>query len=351
MSKKLSIVLLIAICGTANAGMVDEVAGGGMIGQPGQPGMNGGATAGAGPNRAMRTAVSLNAVQAAFDESDPRANVLHYPYDLDMTYKLRLREFMTTTVILPAGEAVEGYSLADEYNFTFMPYTGKNEKTATKALENIFTLSAKHPGGDTSLTVIGRSGRIYSFYLRSDSVKSTFMPTILAYVEDRKASVVSHAKPQPEVKEQPQEAAKAQPAPADQAGEDTQTGNVRTVWIKTAKPLQTDKTGEDAAATAEYLRSVGIKDPTRINFAYGTAGGSAALSPIKVFDDGYFTYFQFSKEGNLDKVTRLPVAYKVVDGYDTPINSRVEGGTLVAESVGKGWTLRNGDAHLCIRAR
>lgn len=330
MKTKLSVAAVAALfltVGTAQAGVVDEIAGGGMVGQPGQSGQTGGGSImGAGPDRGMRTAISLNAIQAAFDESDPRANVAHYRYDPDTTYKLRLREFMTTTVVLPPGEAVEGFSLADEYIFSFSPYTGKNEKTANKTLENIFTLSAKRPGADTSLTVIGKSGRVYSFYLRSDSVKSTHMPTLIAYIED--GATVSHAKSQPVDAVKPQTSITI--APLSQVA---------------------DKTGEDAAATAEYLRSIGIADASKINFGYGAAGGEAALAPIKIFDDGYFTYFQFSKEGNLDKVSRLPVLYKVVDGYDTPINTRVEKGSLVAESISKGWTLRNGNSHLCIRAR
>lgn len=320
---------LVAALPVAHAEISDEIGGGSAAAGP-HGGMGG---AGVEANRSMRTAISLNAVQAAFDDSDPRANVVHFRYDQNTTYKLRLREYMDTTVVLPAGESVDGFSLADEYNFQFKPYTGKAEVTANQNLANIFTLSATRPGADTSLTVIGQSGRIYSFYMRSDSVKSAHMPTLVAYIEDKPAVPVSHAKPQTDK----QTVSHAKPQPFSKPA----------ALIK-ASPVNT---GEEAAELAEYLRRVGIADPSKVNFEYGVEGGEAALAPLRVFDDGYFTYFQFSKDGTLDQVSRLPAIYKVVDGYDTPVNSRVEAGSLIAESIGTGWTLRNGGAHLCIRKR
>lgn len=324
--------LALLVAGAAQAAVIDET------GAPSMPGAAPGATSapmGAGADRAMRTAISLNAVQQAFDGSDPRDNIAFFKYDRATIYKLRLREFMSVTVVLPPGEKVDAYNLGDDTNFTFIPYAGSSDKKGgSKAdkkggadrLDNVFSIRPTYPGADTSLTVIGRSGRFYSFYMRVDSVKSAHMPIFTAFIEDKAAGLI----------------------PLDKSAPAEEGENPAAVDLLSAPEKMT---GEDAAAEAEYLRSLPLVDPSKINInGYKIAGGDKALAPVKVFDDGYWTYFKLSNDKNLDKA-KVPAIYRVVDGYDTPVNVRVEGGTIIAETMSKGWTLRSGEAHLCIRAK
>jgi hypothetical protein len=83
-------------------------------------------------------------------------------------------------------------------------------------------------------------------------------------------------------------------------------------------------------------------------FSSGTHG-DYALSPLRVFDDGIWTYFQMFEENNMDKQTRFPALYRVVGQTETPVNTRVVGGTVIAETTAEIWVLRNGDQYLCIR--
>lgn len=323
---KLSVMALL-VSGTAHGAGVIEETGRGPV-----AGAMGGAVAaplGVGENRPMRTSVSLNVIQAAFDKSDPRDNIQIFKFDRGTIYKLRQREFMSTTVVLPPGESIAAYNLPDKENFTFTQYAGKDRKKADPdGLENVFSVQPKYPGADTNLTIFGRSGRIYNFYLRVDSVKSEFMPVFTAYIEDADAT--------------PARIGKGSAVGADK-------GDLPASGEAVAKPAA--MTGEDAAAEAEYLRSLPLVDPSKINIdGYKIAGGDKALAPVKIFDDGYWTYFKLSNDKNLDK-SKVPAIYRVVDGYDTPVNTRVEGGTIIAETMSKGWTLRAGEAHLCIRAK
>jgi type IV secretory pathway VirB9-like protein len=234
---------------------------------------------------------------------------------------------MDTTVVLPEGEEIAAYSLADGKTFEFHPYTPASGKDSRPELRNIFRILGKYPGADTNLTVIGKSRRIYSFYLRVDSVQSKFLPVLVAYIKappmilmSDAGDSVSHAKP-------------------DAAGASAKPGE---------KPVNTPpKDGIEAAAEAEYLRELGVPNARDIAPNYAMSGDKQ-LAPVKVFDDGQWTYFKFSDD-NLDKVRRLPAIYRVVDGVDSPVNTRVIKGTLIAETTSGGWTLRNGDAHLCIR--
>lgn len=267
-------------------------------------------------DREMRDKPSLQAVQAAFDGSDPKANVLRFKFHADMTYKLRLREFMDTTVSLPDGEEINAYSLGDSKNFRFVPLT-KPGKEGKPELKHLFRVAADYPGADTNLSVIGKSGRIYSFYLRADSVQSSFLPALVVYIEGGVEKL-------PEASE----------TATEKGIEKTSTGPVSIF---------------DKQKEAEYLRALDVPDTRDITYSY-VMSGQKDLAPMKVFDDGVWTYFKFAEE-NLDKVKRLPALYRVIDGIDSPVNTRVVEGTLVAETTSKGWTLRNGDSHLCIRRK
>jgi len=322
--------LALCIAGDAGAAVLDET---GPVSQGTPSAVAPAGPQGVGENRLMRTKSSLNAIQAAFDQSDPKANIERVRYDPQMTYKLRLREYMRTTIVLPKSEAIDAYVFGDDevFQFSALSSTKGGNKNDTDRLDNIFAVWPKNSGADTSLSVIGRSGRIYSFYLRSDSVKSPHMPQLVFYIED------------------PADGFQL-PRPATQTSATTDKAPQDVVTVVAGQDKE-KLTGEDAAATAEYLRSLPVVDPKSINLnAYKVVDGDKALSPIRVFDDGYWTYFQFSKDGNLDK-SKVPAIYRVVDGYDTPANVRVEGGTVIAETMSKGWTLRAGEAHLCIRAK
>ena len=274
------------------------------------------------PDRPMRDDANLQAIQTAFDISDPRANIRRFPYDPDITYKIRLREYMGSTIVLPEKEEIIGYSLFDKHNFTFVPLSDKNP-----SLTNVFDVYGKYHGADTNLVVHGKSGNIYSFYLRNDSVKSPHMPNLVTFIESG------------ETTEEITLVAATQ-EPTKENSEVGQEGGIQAQ----------NQVLQDAQDTQEpdYLRALPIKvAPGKINHRYVFKGGDKKIRPLRVFDDGHFTFFQFGKE-NLDEVQTLPTLYRVVEGYDTPVNTRVAGGFLVGEILSEKWTLRSGNTYYCI---
>lgn len=309
-------ILLLTLGSTAAADLIDEIhdSKGGLNGRLPGPGLN------------------LQQIQTAFDDARPTDNVRVFQIGKMEAPRLRLREFMETLIVLPEGEKISAYTIGDSTNFTFVALDGDSA--------NIGRVRAEYPGADTNLSLIGSSGRIYPFYLRADSVESEHMPMFVVYVEDqerkspRSGTAVYVAK---------------EPKGSSSAESKQPTKPV------SKKP---DKEGE-------YLRSLPDVDVTAVNCSYETSGGSwfrrnarwfgrsvsRDLSPIRICDDGQWTYFRFSKDSTLDGVEQLPVVYVVVDGYDTPVNSRVEGGVIIAETTAKNWTLRAGDKHLCVRRK
>lgn len=98
-------------------------------------------------------------------------------------------------------------------------------------------------------------------------------------------------------------------------------------------------------AVNNYIDSV--PDPTiepeKYNFNYSLAGPEE-ISPVRIFDDGKFTYFQFR-----NKNAEIPAFFLVhADGSESLINFRTRGDYIVVERVGAQFTLRHGQDVLCV---
>lgn len=83
-------------------------------------------------------------------------------------------------------------------------------------------------------------------------------------------------------------------------------------------------------------------DPSAWNLDY-TYQGKGELTPLHVFDDGSFTYFEF-RDGQ-----DIPAIFLVGDDRkESLLNFHVSGKYLVVERVGKQFTLRNRNGDVCV---
>lgn len=104
----------------------------------------------------------------------------------------------------------------------------------------------------------------------------------------------------------------------------------------------------DAGKTvSQYLDSVPMPDvdnePGKYNFNY-TLSGSDEIAPIRIFDDGEFTFFEFR-----DKNAEVPAFFLVdKEGNEELINYRTRGDYIVVERVHGKFTLRHGNEIVCV---
>lgn len=102
---------------------------------------------------------------------------------------------------------------------------------------------------------------------------------------------------------------------------------------------------DDGTSFSKYLDSVPdpLSDLGKYNLNY-TISGTDLIAPIRIFDDGQFTYFQFRNK-NAD----LPAFYMVNDdNSEALINFRTRGDYIVVERVAKRFTLRHGNLIACV---
>lgn len=84
-------------------------------------------------------------------------------------------------------------------------------------------------------------------------------------------------------------------------------------------------------------------EPEKYNFDYALTG-SEEISPIRIFDDGEFTYFEFR-----DKNAEIPAFFLVhADGSESLINFRTRDDFIVVERVAAQFTLRHGEDVVCV---
>lgn len=85
------------------------------------------------------------------------------------------------------------------------------------------------------------------------------------------------------------------------------------------------------------------KHPEKFNLAYSVRG-SDLIEPLRIFDDGEFTYFEFR-----DKNAEIPAFFRVnADQQEELINFRKRGNYIVVERVDARFTLRRGPDILCV---
>lgn len=103
---------------------------------------------------------------------------------------------------------------------------------------------------------------------------------------------------------------------------------------------------EDVASTSlgsNTSSGPDLTDKSLYNFDY-TISGPSIISPVKIFDDGRFTYFEFK-----DKNAAIPAIFYInTNSTEGIINYRIIGNYVVVESTRERFTLRNDDYVVCV---
>ena len=93
---------------------------------------------------------------------------------------------------------------------------------------------------------------------------------------------------------------------------------------------------------ARYAHASDKTNPSDWNFKYSFSG-SKAIRPIKTFDNGKFTYFEFSEH------SRTPAIFAVDEkGNELLLNHHKEGDYIVVKRLSAQFTLRDGESVTCI---
>jgi len=243
-------------------------------------------------------------IQDAWNVAEKREGVYVTRLCTDCVYKVRTREMMTTTLVLPDDAVITTHDLGDPTGF-MVQVRGANKVAVRPSAY----------GMDTNLNVYTKSGAVYPFYIRSESFNSIFVPDLIVKIvgQEKPAAI---------------EGAGGGESPAA-------TGS---------KPG--GKLTAPAKGNRDFVRNV----PMDLSKFHGwhdyDLSGDSELKPEVIWRDDFFTYIQYGQKWD---GMELSTAYATIDDIDELVNTHVEGTIFVIESVTPHITLKNGKKFLCIQ--
>ncbi|WP_367700922.1 TrbG/VirB9 family P-type conjugative transfer protein [Helicobacter pylori] len=278
----------------------------------------------------------LNAIQGSFFDKNrsKMSNTLNIDYFQGQTYKIRLRYAMATLLFF--SKPISDFVLGDKVGF---------DAKILESNDRILLIKPLQIGVDSNISVIDNEGKIFSFYVFSTTFTSSKHPNLQVFIEDK--NYYSNAFMRPQNKENALENAPTnnkplKEEPLKEEKEETKEKEEETIIIG-------DNTNAMKIVKKDIQKGYrALKSSQRKWYCLGICSKKSKLSlmPEEIFNDKQFTYFKFDKKLALSK---FPVIYKVVDGYDNPVNTRIVGDYIIAEDVSAKWTLRLGKDYLCIR--
>ncbi|WP_208351085.1 TrbG/VirB9 family P-type conjugative transfer protein [Helicobacter pylori] len=279
----------------------------------------------------------LNAIQGSFFDKNrsKMSNTLNINYFQGQTYKIRLRYAMATLLFF--SKPISDFVLGDKVGF---------DAKILESNDRILLIKPLQIGVDSNISVIDSEGKIFSFYVFSTTFTSSKHPNLQVFIEDKNYYSNAFLKPQKENKENKENTLENAPTnnnkPLKEEKEETKEKEEETITIG-------DNTNAMKIVKKDIQKGYkALKSSQRKWYCLGICSKKSKLSlmPEEIFNDKQFTYFKFDKRLALSK---FPVIYKVVDGYDNPVNTRIVGDYIIAEDVSAKWTLRLGKDYLCIR--
>jgi type IV secretory pathway VirB9-like protein len=285
--------------------------------------------------------------------------VVRFQWSPDLVMPIRLRDFMNTAIILPEWERVEDVYIGESYYMQ-----------AAIARPNVVLLRSSQSGIDATVTILGASGNLYTFYARSEAFNTRRLTDVQVFVQapaqaggaqwfrganaaaQMTAGQASTGTP-PSANNQPDRTGAVfmgglgQPVPGP-----TPDGRLNPGGIP-VQNAQTPAASPHAVQTPIQQGDAGdmLVPRDRMIFdmqMFEVNEGDRAIAPDYVYSDGVFTYFHF---GSRAREIDLPVVFRVVDGVETRVNTRTAGRfgeVLIAEARGD-FTLRAGARAVCIR--
>ncbi len=271
----------------------------------------------------------LNAIQGSFFDKNrsKMSNTLNIDYFQGQTYKIRLRYAMATLLFF--SKPISDFVLGDKVGF---------DAKILESNDRILLIKPLQIGVDSNISVIDNEGKVFSFYVFSTTFTSSKHPNLQVFIEDK--NYYSNAFMKPQIQKNTLEKAPTNNKPLKEEKEETKEEETITIG---------DNTNAMKIVKKDIQKGYrALKSSQRKWYCLGICSKKSKLSlmPEEIFNDKQFTYFKFDKKLALSK---FPVIYKVVDGYDNPVNTRIVGDYIIAEDVSAKWTLRLGKDYLCIR--
>ncbi len=233
---------------------------------------------------------NLQAIQNQFFSKNYTGteNTITIDYEENTTYKIRTRIAMSSTMIFP--QKIKNFILGDNVGFEVLELPNS---------QNTIAIRPKLIGVDTSLAVFTEDGRLYSFYVFSTDFKSWKDPHLVIFIKDKRAIIEKNK----------------------------------------------DPFFDEYFYVEEGINKLRVKKKEVYKrYKIKAKKQNTWLMPEEIFSDNNYTFFKYDK----DRYPQIPSIYTVIDKQDSPIETRVIGDFVIAETVADKFTIRIGEAYVCV---
>lgn len=246
----------------------------------------------------MRRAIrnqDLKALQRKFHSKKYSGyeNTKTIAYQANKTHKIRTRHAMATTLIFDSP--IAGYVLGDTSGFSVQELGEQ---------PNAIVIKPHLIGIDTSLTVFTNDGKLHTFYVFSTDYKNPNDPAFIIYIKD-----------------------------------------IEAIKAREAKQKAMDEkylTIKDGIAELQIL-----KNDIYRGYIQKAKKENEWLLSAEIFSDKKFTYFKYAK----DEMPQIPTIFAVVDNQDSPVETRVIGDYIIAETINPKFTIKSGNSYVCVEKK
>lgn len=257
--------------------------------------------------------IDLESVQKVMSDNLKHKNTYrNIKYEYSRTYTIRTRKGMESYIILD-NDPIAHMGGGNKEAFSIKKINNKKYN-----LNNTLVIDPNYIGIDSNITVWGESGRVYSFYIYSTDYNSHEEPHMITFISNTREKIGKLRIENLEKKE---------------------FENIKKDGIEKIENKEIN-----VMIIGENIERLSIK-LDEIERKYEQEG-EEKLKALEIFNDDKWTYFKYDADNAKSK---FPVIYEVIDGYDSPVNTKIVGDYIIAESVHESYTLRLGDKHVCVR--
>ena len=222
----------------------------------------------------------LGAESEAWAKSPVVQGVYNITYSNHEVIKIAVREYMGTSLVFPKWELIERVRVGDPSSYSTELVNGNT----------VYVTNKNNVGGDSNITVVGKSGNVYVFYIKTEGFNSK---------------------------------------------------NVTDIKVNIRVPIKPDQPSKDVKEN-DYLEDVAV-DSSKLEFNYDMRGDSS-IAPERVYSDGKVTWLDY---GNRLDYVYLPQVYKVDNNTDCLVNSSRIGNRILVQDVGD-LVLKHNGKFVCI---
>jgi len=234
---------------------------------------------------------------------------IRYQWSSDLVMPIRLRAGMVTSIVLPEWEAAQDVIIGDG-----------SAVEASILRPNQIAVKSVQTGLDTSLSVVGGSGNVYTFYMRTEGRNTTLVTDLQVFV---------------------------QAAPSN-GSDDWFNGEKRNAYSPQAQASGSQGGSNDISLPASASQGDEPVPTDRRIFnlkMFEVNEGDRIIAPEYAYTDGRFTYLHFPAG-----MTDRPAVFRIVDGVEGRVNTRITGRhseVIVVEALGD-FVLRSGTRVVCV---